>query len=238
MLTHVMLVRVLILSLLSALIPHADARPTTIPLPIPHLTETTLLQVSRSVPGDPFSKSLMCDLATTRALAQLQIRIQRDLITQRITSDELATAVPPKTIRTWDATHHRCLVTVQIEIPILPRPTVQRSTLEVTRGFVLHVIHQYTHTGSPSSLPSCRHLYREGICDAHTYPRRPDSHVVSGTLLPRPPEISARSQAVCRPYTPSLSQSLWPHGSPEHPTSIAANFVFSEHHVSRYPRVS
>lgn len=125
MLTHVMLVRVLILSLLSALIPHADARPTTIPLPIPHLTETTLLQVSRSVQGGPFSESLMCDLATTRALAQLQIRIQRDLITQRITSDELATAVPPKTIRTWDATHHRCLVTVQIEIPILPRSNAQ-----------------------------------------------------------------------------------------------------------------
>ena len=133
---------VLMLSLVSASITHADATPTTIPLPIPHLTETTLLQVSRSMQGGSLSESLTCDLATNRALAQLTTWIQRERTAQRITSDELATAVPPKTIRTWDATHHRCLVTVQIEIPILPRPTVQRSTLEVTRGFVLHVIHQ------------------------------------------------------------------------------------------------
>jgi hypothetical protein len=133
---------VLMLSLVSASITHADATPTTIPLPIPHLTETTLLQVSRSMQGGSLSESLTCDLATNRALAQLTTWIQRERTAQRITSDELATAVPPETLHTWDATRHRCLVTVQIEIPILPRPTVQRSTLEVTRGFVLHVIHQ------------------------------------------------------------------------------------------------
>ena len=135
-------VLVLMLSLVSASITHADATPMTIPLPIPHLTETTLLQVSRSMQGGSLSESLTCDLATNRALAQLTTWIQRERTAQRITSDELATAVPPETLHTWDATRHQCRVTVRIEIPVLPRPTVQRSTLEVTRGFVLHVIHQ------------------------------------------------------------------------------------------------
>ena len=62
---------VLMLSLVSASITHADARPTTIPLPIPHLTETTLLQVSRSMQGGSLSESLTCDLATTRAAHDL-----------------------------------------------------------------------------------------------------------------------------------------------------------------------
>ena len=134
-----LLARVLVQSLVSASITHADATPTTIPLLIPHLTETTLLQVFRSVQGGPLKESFTCDVATTRALAQLTTWIQRERTAQRITYDELATAVPPKTIRTWDATHHRCLVTVQIKIPVPHGPTLNP---EVTRGFVLHVIHQ------------------------------------------------------------------------------------------------
>jgi hypothetical protein len=51
---------VLMLSLVSASITHADATPTTIPLPIPHLTQTTLLQVSRSMQGGSLSESLTC----------------------------------------------------------------------------------------------------------------------------------------------------------------------------------
>ena len=115
-----LLARVLVLSLVSASITHADATPTTIPLPIPHLTETTLLQVFRSVQGGPLTESLTCDVATTRALAQLTTWIQRERTAQRITSDELATAVPPETLHTWDATRHQCRVTVRIEIPVLP----------------------------------------------------------------------------------------------------------------------
>ncbi len=90
-----LLARVLVLSLVSASITHADATPTTIPLPIPHLTETTLLQVFRSVQGGPLTEFLTCDVATTRGLAQLTTWIQRERTAQRITSDELATAVPP-----------------------------------------------------------------------------------------------------------------------------------------------
>lgn len=133
---------VLMLSLVSASITHADATPTTIPLPIPHLTETTLLQVSRSMQGGSLSESLTCDLATNRALAQLTTWIQREHTAQRITSDELATAVPPETLHTWDATRHQCRVTVRIEIPVLPRPTRHRPTPDVTQGFVLHVDHR------------------------------------------------------------------------------------------------
>ena len=158
MLTHVMLVRLLMLSLVSASITHANATPTTIPLPIPHLTETTLFQVSQSVQGRP--ESLTCDLATIRALAQLHARIQRDHAARRVTSDELATAVPPKTLRTWDATRHQCRVTVRIEIPVLPRPTLRRPTTDITRGFVLHVGRPQTDTASPlmSSRDTPSHL--------------------------------------------------------------------------------
>lgn len=137
-----MLSPLLMLSLVSASITHADATPTTIPLPIPHLTETTLLQVSRSMQGGSLSESLTCDLATNRALAQLTTWIQRERTAQRITSDELATAVPPETLHTWDATRHQCRVTVRIEIPVLPRPTRHRPTPDVTQGFVLHVDHR------------------------------------------------------------------------------------------------
>lgn len=133
---------VLMLSLVSASITHADATPTTIPLPIPHLTETTLRQVSRSMQGGSLSESLTCDLATNRALAQLTTWIQRERTAQRITSDELATAVPPETLHTWDATRHQCRVTVRIESPVLPRPTRHRPTPDVTQGFVLHVDHR------------------------------------------------------------------------------------------------
>ena len=140
---------VLMLSLVSASITHADATPTTIPLPIPHLTETTLLQVSRSMQGGSLSESLTCDLATNRALAQLTTWIQRERTAQRITSDELATAVPPETLHTWDATRHQCRVTVRIEIPVLPRPTRHRPTTDITRGFVLHVDRPQTDTASP-----------------------------------------------------------------------------------------
>ena len=73
-----LLARVLVLSLVSASITHANATPTTIPLPIPHLTEITLLQVFRSVQGGPLTEPLTCDVATTRALAQLHARIQRE----------------------------------------------------------------------------------------------------------------------------------------------------------------
>ena len=144
-----LLARVLVLSLVSASITHTNATPTTIPLPIPHLTETTLLQVFRSVQGGPLTESLTCDVATTRALAQLHARIQRERTAQRITSDELATAVPPETLHTWDATRHQCRVTVRIEIPVLPRPTLRRPTTDITRGFVLHVGRPQTDTASP-----------------------------------------------------------------------------------------
>ena len=92
--------------------------------------------------GGSLSESLTCDLATNRALAQLTTWIQRERTAQRITSDELATAVPPETLHTWDATRHQCRVTVRIEIPVLPRPTRHRPTPDVTQGFVLHVDHR------------------------------------------------------------------------------------------------
>lgn len=136
------LLNVFVLSLVSASITHADILPTTIPLPIPHLTETTLFHVSRSVQGGPLSESITCDLATTRALAQLHTLIQRERTAQRITSDELAIAAPPKTHRRWDTTRHHCHVLVQIEIPVLPRPSLHRSTAEFTRGFLMPVDHR------------------------------------------------------------------------------------------------
>ena len=100
MLTHVMLVRLLMLSLVSASITHANATPTTIPLPIPHLTETTLLHTSHSVRHGSSNESLVCDLATNRALAQLNTRIQQERAAHRITTDELARAFPVNTLRT------------------------------------------------------------------------------------------------------------------------------------------
>lgn len=136
------LLNALVLSLVSASITHADSLPTTIPLPIPHLTETTLVHVSRSAQGGPLSESLTCDLATTRALTQLHTRIQRERTAQRITSDELAIAAPPKTLRRWDDTQHQCRVLVLIEIPVLPRPSRHRSTTEITRGFFLQIDHR------------------------------------------------------------------------------------------------
>jgi len=136
--SHLLLVHVLVLSLVSTSISHAETSPST----MPHLTETTRFQISRSVQGGPLSESLTCDLATTRALAQLTNMIQRERTAQRITSDELALALPPNTLHTWDATSHQCRVTVRIEIPVLPRPLSTRSIHEITRGFVLHIDHR------------------------------------------------------------------------------------------------
>lgn len=111
---------VLFLWLVSASIVQANNLPTTIPLPLPQLKETTLLHVARTVHGGPLSQSLTCDVATTRALAQLTTRIQQEQTAQRISTNELALIRPPRISHRWDADRHACHVHVRLEIPVIP----------------------------------------------------------------------------------------------------------------------
>lgn len=127
------LLALLFLSLLPASLTHADA--ATIPLPTPPLTETTLFQISRSIQGRSMTESLTCDLATTRALAQLQRRIQREQAAQRIRTDELALISPPITHHRWDADRHHCHVYVHIEIPVLPHLSSTHTTPDLALRF-------------------------------------------------------------------------------------------------------
>lgn len=79
---------ILLVSVLS-LLPPSIALATTIPLPVPSLTETTLVLASNSAHAS--TESLACDLSTNRALTQLATRIHRELAAHRITARELAT---------------------------------------------------------------------------------------------------------------------------------------------------
>lgn len=135
-----LLIHVLVLAILPVSISQADVSPRTIPLPIHQLTETTLVLASQAAHAS--TESLACDLATNRALTQLATHIHRELAAHRITARELAATRPPTTARSWTRTLHHCRVTVQLDIPVLPRPTSRRPTHEVTRGFLLQIDHR------------------------------------------------------------------------------------------------
>ena len=121
--------------LVSPSIAQANTLPTTIPFPNPSLTETTLFQISRSVQGKPLTESLTCDVATTRALAQLTTRIHQEQSAQRISTNELALIRPPRISHRWDADRHACHVHVRLEIPVLPHRSHTHATADPAGRF-------------------------------------------------------------------------------------------------------
>lgn len=101
----------------------ADGLPG-LPLPEPRITESTVIQGTGWSRGRSRNESLSCEIAYTRAMAQLSKGIDVARTKHLMTSDELAHALPLTMLRSWNPDMGRCTVNVRIEIPVHPRSSI------------------------------------------------------------------------------------------------------------------
>ncbi len=95
--------------------------PTAIPLPTPHLTESTLIQGTGWSGRGNVQEGLACELAENRALAQLKKGITLARTKRLLSPEELSQALPIRIHKRWDRAEGRCIVQLELEVPNQPR---------------------------------------------------------------------------------------------------------------------
>jgi len=101
----------------------ADGLPG-LPIPEPTITESTLIQGTGWSLGRSRNESLACEVAHTRAMAQLSKGIEVAQTKRLVTVEELAHALPMTILRSWDHKAGRCTVRMRIEIPVQSKPSL------------------------------------------------------------------------------------------------------------------
>lgn len=115
------------LPLLTFLIPTllwADDRLSSIPVPDPHINESTLIHGIGGSASGTRNESLACDLANNRAIQQLKNGIALARAKGLITTEELSRALPLTRYRNWDRHAGRCTIRLELEVPVLPKTGV------------------------------------------------------------------------------------------------------------------
>lgn len=96
---------------------------TSIPMPDPRISESTLITGTGWFGRGTRNESLACDLAQGRAIQQIKKGIALSRSKGWITGEELSRAVPVMTQeRYWDAENGRCIVQMKLAVPSLEKP--------------------------------------------------------------------------------------------------------------------
>lgn len=111
----------LLLTLLIPTLLWADDQLTSIPLPDPRITESTLIQGTGWSAGGNRNESIACDLAESRAIQQIKRGIAVVRAKGMITTEELSRALPLTSSQHWDRVAGRCTVQMELEVPSIPK---------------------------------------------------------------------------------------------------------------------
>ena len=107
----------LLLTLLTPTRLWADDQLSSIPVPAPRITESTLIQGTGWSAGGNRNESIACDLAEHRAIQQVKKGIAVVRAKHMITIEELSHALPLRRFRNWDRGEGRCTIRMELEIP-------------------------------------------------------------------------------------------------------------------------
>lgn len=99
----------------------ADDQLSSIPVPAPRITESTLIQGTGWSAGGNRNESIACDLAEHRAIQQVKKGIAVARAKRMITSEELSHARPLTRFRNWDRVEGWCTIRMELEIPSIPK---------------------------------------------------------------------------------------------------------------------
>jgi hypothetical protein len=95
----------------------AEEQMTTIPMPDPRISETTLITGTGWSGNGHRNESLACDLAYARAIHQIKKGIALSRSKGWITAEELSHAVLVTREQYWDAGIGRCIVRMELAVP-------------------------------------------------------------------------------------------------------------------------
>jgi hypothetical protein len=121
---HTFTLSLLLLMLLIPGLLWAEDRLSSIPVPNPRISESTLIQGIGWSAGGTRNESLACDLTDNRAIHQLKNGIALARAKGLITTQELSRALPLTRYRNWDPRAGRCTIRLELEVPVLPKTGV------------------------------------------------------------------------------------------------------------------
>ncbi|MDE3220612.1 MAG: hypothetical protein KGO23_14680, partial [Nitrospirota bacterium] len=118
---HTVTLSLLVLLIIPAIL-WAEDQLTSIPMPDPRISESTLITGTGWSDRGTRNESLACDLAQARAIQQIKKGIALSRSKGGITAEELSRAVPVTQERYWDAENGRCIVRMKLAVPSLEKP--------------------------------------------------------------------------------------------------------------------
>ena len=129
---HMITLSLLVLLIIPATL-WAEDQLTSIPMPDPRISESTLITGTGWSGRGTRNESLACDLAQARAIQQIKKGIALSRSKGWITAEELSRAVPVTEERYWDAENGRCIVRMKLAVPSLEK-AVKNTGIPIVEG--------------------------------------------------------------------------------------------------------